>query len=77
MVRLYPNPTTGVLKINNEEKVQIAIYDVLGKQLVRNSLDSGLNQVDLSLFTSGVYFVKVQLLNNPVGGVKTYRIIKQ
>ncbi len=77
MVRLYPNPTTGVLKINNEEKVQIAIYDVLGKQLVRNSLDSGLNQVDLSSFISGVYFVKVQLLNNPVGGVKTYRIIKQ
>jgi len=77
LVRLYPNPTTGVLKINNEEKVQIAIYDVLGKQLVRNSLDSGLNQVDLSSFISGVYFVKVQLLNNPVGGVKTYRIIKQ
>ncbi len=77
LVKLYPNPTSGLLHINNQEQVDIHIYDVLGKQLESSSLETGTNSIDLSYFTAGIYFVKVRLFSNGQEGVKTYRIIKQ
>ena len=52
---LYPNPTTGLVRVNQDIISRILVYDLTGKQL----LDSNLTSVDLSTFKNGVYLFKL------------------
>lgn len=57
---MYPNPISGgVLNITSDNNIdkQVAIYDMLGKQVV-NTMTSN-NAVNISELTSGVYLVKI------------------
>ncbi|MDR2979052.1 MAG: choice-of-anchor J domain-containing protein [Bacteroidales bacterium] len=59
-MEVYPNPTTGELKIKSYElKIEgIRIFDMYGKELHLLSLDSDLS-IDLSHLSAGVYFLKI------------------
>jgi len=61
-VSIYPNPTKGLVYIdyNNADDIEIEIYNALGKLLSTDSKQN--NQIDLSNYASGLYFVKC--LNN-------------
>lgn len=52
---LYPNPTTGLVRVNQDIISRILVYDLTGKQL----LDSNLSSVDLSTFKNGVYLFQL------------------
>lgn len=52
---LHPNPTTGLVRVNQDIISQILVYDLTGKQL----LDSNLSSVDLSTFKNGVYLFQL------------------
>jgi len=68
-IRVYPNPTTGQLKIKNYELREndiIEIYDVVGQKLMQLPCRDVINHVstiDISHLASGMYFLKV---NNQV-----------
>ena len=60
---LYPNPTTGVLKIKAEEAIErVIIRNVLGK-IVHESIGT---EIDISDLSNGVYFVEVMTLETRV-----------
>lgn len=67
---IYPNPTTGLIRTNQEIISQICVYDLTGKQLMKSEASS----VDLSTFKNGVYFL--QLYRNDSKNWVTKRIIK-
>ena len=67
---LYPNPTTGLVRTNQDLIEQIRVYDLTGKQLIRSE-DSSVN---LSAFKNGVYFL--QLYRSDTNNWVTKRIIK-
>ena len=52
---LYPNPTTGLVRTNQDLIEQIRVYDLTGKQLIRSEDSS----VDLSTFKNGVYLLQL------------------
>ena len=59
-VKIYPNPTTGKLKIEGGEVIieSVVIYDVFGKiQKIKNWETE--NGIDISNLPTGVYFVKI------------------
>lgn len=57
---LYPNPTNGIVHIENAEDYQVEIYTILGKQ-VFNKLSIGKQEsINLGNLPSGVYYVKLQ-----------------
>ena len=62
MVKLYPNPTTGLLYISqpsSNEPILMQIYDSSGKlKLVKNDIRTT-NTIDMSSFVNGIYFVKI------------------
>jgi hypothetical protein len=67
----YPNPVLDVLTIQvNPTKVEnISVYNTQG-----NLMYSGVEtSLDMSTFTSGVYFIRVQSMGNPV---QTLKVIK-
>lgn len=77
-IEVYPNPATDILfidfKLINIPNVSLEIYDVLGNKVFHNtSLKLPKNKLDLTLLSSGIYFLKLNLNGNSV----MKKIVKQ
>jgi serine protease AprX len=81
LISVYPNPVTGssfsiALKELDDAPVMITIFDSRGSKVAESSIQiNWLNNplaYDISLFASGLYYVKVQSGNN----VSTIKIAK-
>lgn len=60
---LYPNPAENEFFIQNSKNLQnlyLSLFDVTGKLLVNQSLETGTNSISTSSLTSGLYLVTVQ-----------------
>ena len=63
---VYPNPTRGLINIefnNIDNKVSsLSIVNVLGDRIYNDDIDSSIpkysNQLDLSKYSDGIYFVR-------------------
>jgi len=58
-IKIYPNPTNGVLNIENAEKSNVFIYNLLGEVILNNSCNTNNETIDLSGLSEGTYIVKV------------------
>lgn len=69
----YPNPTNGILKLTSSYNIEnVALYNVLGQQLITKSINATTSQVDLSKLGSGTYILKVMVK----GQLGTYKVLK-
>ena len=68
---IYPNPTTGMLSVNNVEGAQVQVLNHLGQVVVNIDNANANNAIDLSEFSDGTYIVKI-IMNDQVA---TRRII--
>lgn len=62
-VKVYPNPATTVLKIENkstEEIKSISIHSITGA-LVKQSNNGQMQSISVSDLESGIYFIKIQI----------------
>lgn len=65
-ITVYPNPVTDNqlnIDVNTgiSSTVEVALYDVLGKQVLSSlTLDKGNNTIDVSTLTAGVYILKFE-----------------
>jgi hypothetical protein len=74
-VSIFPNPTTGELRITNYElRIEnIAVFDVYGRKLIEQKAESRKqNEIDISNLQTGVYFIKIITEK----GIITKKIIK-
>ena len=58
-VSIYPNPATTVLNIQNAENASIEVYNMLGQTLYSKTNSSLNEQVNVSHFSEGTFFVKI------------------
>jgi hypothetical protein len=56
IVKLYPNPTHGVLNLDNDKLTKIMVYDFSGKKIKEFDPQP---QIDLSDFSKGIYLIKL------------------
>ena len=56
---LYPNPSTGILKIKTDNPVKISIVDLLGKIVFLQENISNNSNIDLTYLQKGIYLVKI------------------
>jgi hypothetical protein len=60
--RIYPNPATNSIYIgrNNNEAMDISLFDVLGKQ-INTELKSNAStiEIDISSLKAGIYFIRI------------------
>ena len=72
-ISIYPNPVINNLTIKNEETInELRIFDVQGKMQLHLSPKSEIIDIDMSLFSAGVYFLQIVSHNK----VNTSKIIK-
>jgi hypothetical protein len=66
-VKLYPNPTSNTLNIEAQNTIQsIAIYDILGQEILNKEINSLSTGLDVSNLSNGVYMIKTV-----IGGVNS------
>ena len=59
---LYPNPATDQFYINVEENAEVAIFDISGKAIIRQTVIAK-NPVNVSKLNNGMYLVEVSIPN--------------
>lgn len=67
--KAFPNPTTGILKIDNVDIEKVLIFDSIGKFVKEVK---PLPQIDLSELNSGIYFLKIETNTK----TRIHRIVK-
>lgn len=69
----YPNPTTGILKIETQTHLSYELYDLKGSLVRQGLLDTLQPTVDLSGFEAGTYVLKLR----DEQSVRTVKVMKR
>jgi hypothetical protein len=61
VITIYPNPSPGIIKIDNApvQKTSISVYGINGIKMLQTFISSGNNEVNVSHFEAGMYFIKI------------------
>ncbi len=73
-LKLYPNPTNGLVTIELEAMQKVMVYNALGQVLLSKETNGDALQVDLSGLGNGLYLIRVYSRNS--GVVRTLVISK-
>ena len=68
-IRLYPNPTNGILNIEGNGEMTISVMNTLG-QTILVSTANGNATIDMSSFETGIYMVRIETENR----IKTEKV---
>ncbi len=72
--KAFPNPTNGDWNISGSSVIEnIAVFDILGKQVIALKPNATETVINASSLTSGIYFARIE----GVTGSKTVKLIKQ
>jgi hypothetical protein len=55
---IYPNPSAGKFFVEVRKPCQISIYDELGRTIFYEDFKSGIQVIDLSNYSNGLYLIK-------------------
>jgi hypothetical protein len=58
-VKIFPNPSTGLFKVETAAPLQGTVVDVHGKVIKEITLESGCNALDLQGCADGLYFLRL------------------
>jgi hypothetical protein len=70
---IYPNPSSDFLFIEVGLNTSLIIYNSIGQIILNKRLSSGLNQIFVTDFADGIYYL---MLNNEQLSVKGHKILK-
>ena len=56
---IYPNPAQNDVYITVDKNATISIYDMLGQMKYNNTLEKGINSIDISNYSKAMYVVKI------------------
>jgi len=60
-IQIFPNPASDVLNINcnYQKSMVVKIFDIAGNQILTQSVEFGIQQIDIKNLSSGFYLVRV------------------
>lgn len=68
--RIYPNPSTDrvIIEYTDQENVKILVYNGLGECVIQSQLTNGVNNIDISFLSKGIYFLKLSSSKRTITG---------
>ncbi len=58
---IFPNPSQNVFFINSSQEIKnVSVFTINGKRILQHNVNSTFAKIDLTDFSSGIYFVEVQ-----------------
>ena len=58
-LRLYPNPTSGVLNIQGEGMVSFEVYNTVGQRVMTQEVNGNAAQINTESLNNGMYFLRI------------------
>ena len=74
--RVYPNPVSSTAYVvieSDASHLEAVLYDMSGRQLMRQTMTSGVNNLDMQAYAPGCYFISI----NDGKTIITKKIVKQ
>ncbi len=65
-VNVFPNPSTGLVNIQNAENSVIQVYNVVGSLMMEFNNNLNNTSIDLSSFAEGTYYIQVRTDNQVI-----------
>ncbi|OFY34102.1 MAG: hypothetical protein A2W91_06420 [Bacteroidetes bacterium GWF2_38_335] len=65
-IRIFPNPTNGIIHITNAENSRIEIRNIIGAVIMTKTISGSNNTIDLSGFAEGTYLMKITSSNKVI-----------
>lgn len=65
-VRVYPNPTTSYLYVENAKDAKIVLLNLLGKEVLKQTSTDRILKLDVSEFPNGLYILNIYNGNDVV-----------
>lgn len=69
-IQVYPNPNNGVYFVDAPSEGLVEVYDLSGKKVMEITLSRGLNTIDSSKLSEGVY-----TLTLPGSGISPQKLV--
>ncbi len=76
LIEIYPNPCRSMVKVTTPYYVKEGIFSLFnlnGVEIFRKETSGRINEIDMSIYSDGIYFLKYQCEKNII----TEKIIKQ
>ena len=71
-IKIYPNPSNGLLFINAKEDSDIELISIQGNLMISKMIYRGISKLDIRVLAKGVYFLRLENKH----GVHIRRIVK-
>ena len=72
-IKVYPNPTNGILNFSFDKEIsKVTIYNLVGQEVLSKSLNNNETSINVADLAAGAYLVKVLFGNE----VKTVKVVK-
>ena len=73
-IKAFPNPVTAIVTLQSPQIMDsIEVIDFLGKTIAKQKINETSLQFDMSLYSNGLYFIKIESGNS----IQTIKVIKQ
>ncbi len=73
-IKIYPNPTNGNdLNISASQNLSIEVFNLLGKQVLTDTISTNKTKIDISSLNAGIYLIRLSYED----GSTTRKFIKQ
>jgi dienelactone hydrolase len=59
-IGFYPNPTRNTIYFNIDETVHFELFSLLGQHILKGQLTKENNQIDLTRFSTGIYYLRTK-----------------
>lgn len=75
-VSIYPNPSASIMNVSvsalTDKTLKLEVFDILGKRVYLETLNSSSSEVDVSKWTSGLFLVRLTSLDKRVSVTKRF-----
>ena len=58
-VKIYPNPTMGVLNIEGEDMASVEVYNTVGQRIMMREVNGNAVQLNTESLSNGLYIVRI------------------
>ncbi len=75
-INIYPNPSTNFISLTGlqNKKVQLKIFDVIGKKIITKEINAQQNKIDVAVLEKGIYLF---VITDENGNLKKGKFVKQ
>ena len=59
-MKIYPNPTSGVLNVQGESMKSVEVYNTIGQCVMTQEVNGDGIQLSTESLNNGIYFLRIQ-----------------